>query len=107
MNTVIWFVKQALEVMFLFIGIWIFFYILKNGTGAIKEIMRTIGLTIKSVCYWVREKLIATMEKEPEEQQEKKGKHEPLTYDEFCKRNGYPTKEEFDRMMEQKETFHL
>lgn len=106
-HTIGWFIEQALSVLCIFIGVWIFFYILKNGTGAVKDIIRTIGMTVKTVCVWIREKLITKMEEEREGAQEKKGKHEPITYDEFCKRNGYPTKEEFDEMMKNRETFRL
>ena len=71
MNTVLWFVGKAFEVTFVFVGLWMFFYICKHGTGAFKEIIRTIGELVKSLCYWIQDKLSERKEemnpkKEPE-----------------------------------------
>ena len=105
-HTIGWFIEQALSVLCIFIGVWIFFYILKNGTGAVKDIIRTIGMTVKTVCVWIREKLITKMEEEHEGAQAK-GKHEPMSYNEFCRKNGFPTQEEFEAKMRNHETFTL
>ena len=92
-NTIGWFIRLALEVLALCAGCWLFGYIVKNGTGSIKDFMRTIGMTIKVICVWIRNKLIDSVKKEREAE---KGGHEPKTYDDFCKEYGFPTKEEFE-----------
>lgn len=76
MNTILWFVKQALEILALIGGIWIFIYILRNGTGAIKDLIQTIGSTVQAVCLLIRKKIITKMKERPEESKEEKATYE-------------------------------
>lgn len=98
-NTIGWTIGAALEVVCVLACIWLFGYIVKNGTGSLKDIIRTIGLTIRVICAWIRNKLVSSIEKEQKSKTEKKGKHEPQTFDEFCKEYGFPTKAEFEEKM--------
>ena len=69
MNTILWFVGKAFELTFVFVGLWIFFYICRHGTGAVKELIRTVGELIKALCYKINDKLT---EKKPAKEPEVK-----------------------------------
>lgn len=69
LNTIWWFVRLGLEVAAVLFGIWIFFYICRNGIGAPKELIRTLAIAVKAWCRRLREKL-----EEEEHVEEKKTK---------------------------------
>ena len=97
MDTIFWFMERDLSIVCVFIGIYIFMYICRNGTGAVKEIIRTIGATLKALCRWLQDKL-STEKEEPEEEEEKERTYEiHLTAKQL---------EEFEQMMNSKD-FHL
>ena len=98
MSTILWFIGKAFEVTFVFVGLWIFFYICKNGTGAIKELIRTAGELIKALCYKIQDKLTEKKETEKEPEVKEQTYEVHLTAKEL---------EAFDRMVNHKETFNL
>ena len=90
LNTITWFMEKGLEVACLIAGIWLFGYICRHGTGAIKSLIQTIGATVKAICEWIQEKL---SEKNPAGKTEETKFNVELTRDEFeeliNKRNGF------------------
>lgn len=83
LNTITWFMEKGLEVACLIAGIWLFGYICRHGTGAIKSLIQTIGATVKALCEWIQQKV--SEKKIPfEETEKKKPEYEvKLTREEF------------------------
>lgn len=99
LSTIEWFVRLALEVTCVFVGLWVFGYICRHGTGAVKELIRTIGLTVKAVCEWIQEKLSSQKEKKPAKDEEEDEKV-------ILELSGKEFKE-FERMMRERKTTTL
>lgn len=64
MGVILWWIKAGLEVMCFFIGVYVFFDIIKNGGGTIKMLIRTLGLVVRTLCVKIQSKLLGGTNKE-------------------------------------------
>lgn len=83
MDTIKWFVDLAFNALCICAGIWLFGYIIKNGTGALKDLIRTISLTVKAMCIYIRKKIVNKVEEEPVKEEPKPDFEIHMTYEEF------------------------
>lgn len=63
-DVLLWFLNLAWKVLALAAGWILFKYVLRNGKGAFKELLETIGLMMRAGCTLLRKKLIQLLDRE-------------------------------------------
>ena len=63
-DVLLWFLNLAWKVLALAAGWILFKYVLRNGKGAFKDLLETIGLMVRAGCTLLRKKLIQLLDRE-------------------------------------------
>ena len=104
----LWILGIVWRTLSLVIGIMVFFDIIKNGGKTIRAILDTLAQALPTAGCWIRDRMRRYLKKskESEEAQKKAEDDHPVTLEEldgFCKKYGYPTKAELQKLIEEQE----